>query len=109
MLDYVGRPYDTTHHYSNCAGKGFAICAFFNNAKSKKKKVGGGFYAGNHCFGEFHHSSFFAGEPVHFAGEIQVEAGRLKVITHKSGQPVGRLNWCVRWFRQPVSIAFRSV
>lgn len=90
MVDYVGKPYDTVHHQSNSAGKGFAICAFFNNAKDKKE---GGFYAGNHRFGEFHHSSFFAGEPVHFAGEIQVETGRLKVITQKSGQPLGRLDW----------------
>lgn len=29
--------------------------------------------------------SFLAGEPVHFAGEVQVQAGALQVITSKSG------------------------
>ena len=82
MLDYLGKPYDTANHFANCAGKGFAICAFFNNDKDPKE---GGFFAHSHEVGKFHHSSFFAGEPVHFAGEVQVSHGRLQVLTQKSG------------------------
>jgi hypothetical protein len=35
--------------------------------------------------GQFHHSSFLAGQPVAAAGELQVEAGELKLISNKSG------------------------
>ncbi len=33
----------------------------------------------------FHHSTFFGGEKVDFAGEMQFEEGRLRVVTNKSG------------------------
>ena len=35
--------------------------------------------------GEFHHSSFLAGEPVAAAGEITVDQGVVKAVTLKSG------------------------
>ena len=78
MLDFLGNPYDTSRCSTNSAGEGFAICAWVNDEK-------GGFFAHTHTVGQFHHSSFFAGEPVHFAGEIKVTEGRLEVLTHKSG------------------------
>ena len=34
---------------------------------------------------QFHHSSFMAGQPVSFAGELQVTDGMLRVVTNKSG------------------------
>jgi len=79
MLDFLGKPFDTSKHCTNSAGKGFAICAFV------KDNENGGFFAHTHTVGHFHHSSFFAGEPVNFAGEIKVTNGRLEVVTQNSG------------------------
>ncbi len=46
----------------------------------------GNIYASmHHSLGEFHHSSFLAGEPVAAAGEIVVEKGTLTTITRGSG------------------------
>ncbi len=46
----------------------------------------GYFYASNYTAeGEFHHSSFLAGEPVAAAGEMQVENGTLKFLNDHSG------------------------
>jgi hypothetical protein len=39
----------------------------------------------SHIKDRFHHSSIFAGEPVHFAGEIKVSQGRIEWISNKSG------------------------
>jgi len=79
MLDYLGNPYDTSELETTQAGRGFAICAFVKDGEE------GDFLAHSHTLRRFHHSSFFAGEPVHFAGEIKVIKGRLEVLTHKSG------------------------
>ena len=83
MLDCLGEPYDTSELKSSQAGRGFAICAFIKDGEE------GDFLASSHTLRGglpcFHHSSFFAGEPVHFAGEIKVTKGRLEVLTHKSG------------------------
>ena len=83
MLDFLGKPFDTSKHRTNSAGEGFAICAF---VKDDKNDENGGFFAHTHTVGHFHHSSFFAGEPVNFAGEIKVTNGRLEVLTQNSGQ-----------------------
>ena len=44
--------------------------------------------------GKFHHSSFLSGKPVAAAGEIIVEKGILKLVSHRSGhyQPSAELN-----------------
>lgn len=42
-------------------------------------------HASSHAVGKRHHSSLLAGGPVACAGEIQVEQGRLLVLTNKSG------------------------
>ena len=39
----------------------------------------------SHIKDRFHHSSIFAGEPVHFGGEIKVSQGRIEWISNKSG------------------------
>ena len=44
-----------------------------------------GMYIHSHIKDRFHHSSIFAGEPVHFAGEIKVSQGRIEWISNKSG------------------------
>ena len=44
-----------------------------------------GFFVGSHQRDRFHHSSFFAGEPVTFAGEWQVVEGKIVGICNKSG------------------------
>lgn len=49
-----------------------------------------GIFAADHKLDQFHHSSFYAGQPVHFAGELKVEAdpqggGRLVELSNKSG------------------------
>jgi hypothetical protein len=54
----------------------------------------------SHVKDRFHHSSIFAGEPVHFAGEIKVSQGRIEWISNKSGhyQPglAETYVWCSR-------------
>jgi hypothetical protein len=46
----------------------------------------GNIYASKvHAPGEFHHSSFLAGEPVAAAGEIRVTNGALEFISDRSG------------------------
>jgi hypothetical protein len=48
--------------------------------------VRGNIYASlRHAKGEFHHSSFLAGDPVAGAGEIVVENGYLRMISNRSG------------------------
>lgn len=46
---------------------------------------GGIFYSGDHTKSQFHHSSFLAGGRVLAAGEWIVSAGRLLLISHKTG------------------------
>ena len=46
----------------------------------------GNFYASpNQRVGRFHHSSLAMGKPVAAAGELEVHAGRLQVLTNQSG------------------------
>lgn len=93
ITDCVGTPFDTETKFSNAAGKGFAIFVFH-------KKMG--MFASSHVHMHFHHSSFLAGHPVHFAGELKVVKGILTVVTPKSGHYKPRklqgLNF-MRWLR----------
>ena len=59
MTDCVGKFFDTKNHFSNHAGKGFAIFVFHKQL---------GMFAASHVVMHFHHSTFLAGLPVHFAG-----------------------------------------
>ena len=45
----------------------------------------GAFYSSSHALGRFHHSSFLSGAAVRSAGEWKVEAGRIRLISGKSG------------------------
>lgn len=70
-------PYDTRDETTVHSGVGWAV--FVQSPKTKT------FYTGSHAKGQFHHSSFLAGEPVMSAGEWKVTDGQLKLITSKSG------------------------
>ncbi|MBC5766539.1 hypothetical protein [Ramlibacter albus] len=47
--------------------------------------AGGIFYSDSHAVGEFHHSTFLAGGRVMGAGEWVVTAGKVLLVTHKTG------------------------
>jgi hypothetical protein len=70
------QPFDTGPMTSKASGPGFAI--FVMDAD-------GNIYAGQHRVGLFHHSSFLAGRDVAAAGELKVAAGKLEVMSSKSG------------------------
>jgi hypothetical protein len=76
MISLGARPFDTTNNRTVFSGVGWAIWVL-----SPK----GSFYAGDHKKGQFHHSSFLAGEPVKCGGEMLARAGRLLLISAKSG------------------------
>ena len=70
------QPFDTGPMVSKASGPGFAIFVMDG---------AGNIYAGQHRVGLFHHSSFLAGRDVAAAGELKVSAGKLEVMTSKSG------------------------
>ncbi len=85
LYDATGNLFDTTRARSAHTGAGTAI--FVMDAQ-------GNFYSTMvHAVGEFHHSSFLAGQPVAAAGEMVVTNGRIVRITNRSGhyRPPGRL------------------
>ncbi|MBN2125731.1 MAG: hypothetical protein JW821_15650 [Deltaproteobacteria bacterium] len=76
MVTMGTQPFDTGNYRTVFSGLGWAIWVL-----SPK----GNFYAGNHIKGQFHHSSFLSGEPVKCGGEMVARAGRLLLLTAKSG------------------------
>ena len=77
LWDAQGRPFDTSYGESHWSGAGKAITVMDGD---------GSLYASNsHLPGQFHHSSFLAGKPVAFAGEIEVQNGNLTWMSNKSG------------------------
>lgn len=75
-IHYNGQPLDT-RAFSTITGPGKAIFVIGRD---------GHMYIGSHDIGRFHHSSFFAGQPVLCAGEIITDSeGKLIEITDKSG------------------------
>lgn len=73
-----GELFDTTTAESLHVGGGHAIFVMDAN---------GNIYASTaHIFGEFHHSSLLAGQPVAGAGELVVEKGVVLEITRASGR-----------------------
>lgn len=75
-IHYNGQPLDT-RTFSTITGPGKAIFVI---------GCDGYMYIGSHDIGRFHHSSFFAGQPVVCAGEIITDSeGKLIEITDKSG------------------------
>lgn len=59
----------------------------------------GEMYAGSHIYGQFHHSSFFAGGDIKAGGEIRANDGRIELISGKSGHyqpPIDNLVTAVR-------------
>ncbi len=100
FIDHQGRPFDTAEMESNFSGRGFGICSFCIPAhscavfsvklttllsRSGFRTPSEGLFLGTHRVRHFHHSTFFGGEKVDFAGEMQFEEGRLRVVTNKSG------------------------
>eukprot|EP00750_Incisomonas_marina_P028290 INCI662.1.p1 GENE.INCI662.1~~INCI662.1.p1 ORF type:complete len:1133 (-),score=207.02 INCI662.1:115-3189(-) len=98
FIDKDGQPFDTAEMESNFSGRGFGICSFcvpsgdvFSRSlttilsRSGFRTPSDGLFLGTHRVRHFHHSTFFGGRQVDFAGEMQFEDGRLCVITNKSG------------------------
>lgn len=76
-LIYQNRePFSTTKSTTWFSGTGTAIYVMDPD---------GGFYAGPHKIGRFHHSSFLAGGAIAGAGEMKAEQGKLIEISNKSG------------------------
>ncbi|HKK36564.1 MAG TPA: hypothetical protein VJ994_09760 [Paracoccaceae bacterium] len=76
LVDHADQPFDTRGNETAFSGFGWAIFVFSPDAK---------LYAGSHVVGQHHHSSFLSGGAVKAAGEIVADAGRIQVITAKSG------------------------
>lgn len=72
-----GVPFTTENMSTVHSGKGYAIWVAGGNPVT--------FYAGNHVKGQFHHSSFLAGEPVVCGGEMVARAGKILLMTGKTG------------------------
>src|SRR5262249_47051014 len=71
-----GAPFDTSSMKTVFSSIGFAIWVI-----SKEGEM----YAGNHVFGEFHHSSFLAGGDVRCGGEVKASNGTIEFLSAKSG------------------------
>ncbi|QDT06971.1 hypothetical protein K227x_53950 [Rubripirellula lacrimiformis] len=76
LLFQASQPVDTAAMSTAESGPGWAIFVLSRHDV---------FYTGSHRIGRFHHSSFLEGNPVKGAGEWKVKAGRLQVVTAKSG------------------------
>ena len=69
-------PFDTRGMETHNMGFGWAIYTLgYDNQ----------LYSNSHIVDQFHHSSFWAGDPVQCGGEICVEAGKLRYVTPKTG------------------------
>jgi len=77
IFDADGNLFDTASSSTLWSSGGKAICVM--------SKSGNIFASKYQEMGLFHHSSFLAGQPVAFAGEIEVEDGKLLEITNRSG------------------------
>jgi RHS repeat-associated protein len=86
LVDVNGVPFDTSTASSVFGGGGgraiFVMDPHGHIYASKTQVVG-----------RFHHSSFLAGQPVAAAGELQVDHGKLKLVSNRSGhyKPPGSL------------------
>ena len=77
IFDATGQPFDTATSSTIEAGRGRAIFVMSPE---------GTLYASNfQRMGAFHHSSFLAGGPVLAAGELEVDNGRLILVSDSSG------------------------
>lgn len=88
FIDKDGQPFDTAEMESNFSGRGFGICSFcvpsgdvFSRSlttilsRSGFRTPSDGLFLGTHRVRHFHHSTFFGGRQVDFAGEMQFEEG----------------------------------
>jgi len=76
IAKYRGGAFDTTAMQTVFSGKGFAIWVMDES---------GVLYAGNHIYGQMHHSSFLAGNDVLSGGEIRARNGKIEFLSGKSG------------------------
>lgn len=85
LVDVNGVPFDTSTASSAWAGGGRAIFVMDPHGHVYASKT--------HTVGRFHHSSFLAGQPVAAAGELEVDHGKLKLVSNRSGhyRPPGSL------------------
>ncbi len=76
VFDYAGDPFDTSARRTEFAQYGWAIFVLgFDNV----------LYSNTHIKDLFHHSSFFAGEPIQCGGEICCIGGRIRYLNCKTG------------------------
>ncbi len=76
LQDASGTPYDTSSRETHFSGHGWAIFVLgFDNT----------LYSNTHIVNIFHHSSFFAGDPVQCGGELCCIGGKLRYLTNKTG------------------------
>jgi hypothetical protein len=90
LANYRGGLLDTAIMQTVFSGSGFGIWVI---------DTMGNFYAGNHVYGQMHHSSFLAGESIKAGGEVRAENGRIKFLSGKSGHympPIANLVGAVR-------------
>ena len=73
----TGRRADTADGVTAHSGDGIGIFVMDQNGRI--------YSSTEHTVGEFHHSSFLAGQPVAAAGEVRIENGRIVEITDGSG------------------------
>jgi hypothetical protein len=76
LSDASGTPYDTSGRETHFSKYGWAIFVLgFDNQ----------LYSNSHLVNIFHHSSFFAGNPVQCGGEICCIGGKVRYLTPKTG------------------------
>ena len=73
---YRGAPFDTSMMQTVFSGRGYGIWVMDGDAT---------LYAGNHVYGQMHHSSFLSGGGILAGGEIRAKGGKIEFISGKSG------------------------
>ena len=76
IAKYRGGAFDTTAMQTVFSGKGYAIWVM---------DEAGVLYAGNHVYGQMHHSSFLEAGDVVSGGEIRAMNGKIEFLSGKSG------------------------
>lgn len=76
LVDAKGKLFSTVDMCTGHSGKGWAMVVYREDS---------GMFCAPHVNDRFHHSTIFGGEAVDFAGELQVEDGRMLQANNKSG------------------------
>ena len=111
FINADGFLFTTEEMESNFSGRGFGICSFnvpdslvlskgLTTALFKMgiRRPDGGLFLGSHTVRKFHHSTFFGGAHVDFAGEMKIEDGSLTdcsfTCTQVSWGMIHHRFWC---------------